>query len=152
MITINRSSFFCLVVLVLLLVPPFVSAQESKGAWILGPWEGKHSGPRTLDDATRFEFAAKGDVIHWKMNRKGQILVPAAGGLASKNGEWEASGIVKQISDTTVTLEGTYDSSSIAAVVGRGLSYELSGNTSSLSGYLYGANNRSLSISLQRVK
>ena len=43
-------------------------AQDSKASWILGVWEGKHSGPRISGDETRFEFVADGDVMLFKFN------------------------------------------------------------------------------------
>ena len=40
-----------------------VGAQDSKTSWILGVWEGKHTGPFIPDDTSRFEFVADGGTI-----------------------------------------------------------------------------------------
>lgn len=151
---INWSSLFCLVSFLLLLSAPYpVSAQDSKGAWILGHWEGKHSGQAIPDDAARFEFVADGDVIKWTMNRKGRVTVRnAAGYVETREGDWQASGVVKKISEGSVELEGKYDSSSFSLVVGRSANYELNGTPETLQGKLWGVANVGIPIILRRMK
>jgi hypothetical protein len=131
-----------------------VPAQTSKGAWILGSWEGRHIAPTIPEDAARFELVADGDVIRWTMNRKGQIRLRQStpDGRYVQNGEWRASGVVKKISDGAVELEGKYDDSSFSAVVGRAVTYELTGTSEALDGYLVGAQNIHFPISLKRAK
>lgn len=131
-----------------------VGAQSLKGSWILGTWEGRHIAPTIPEDTTRFEFVDEDGVIKWTMDRKGQIRLRRStpGGDTVQNGEWQASGTVKRISQTAVELEGKYDRSSFPAVVGRAVVYELKGGPDALEGYLVGAQNVHFPISLRRVK
>jgi hypothetical protein len=122
-------------------------AQTANGAWIVGAWEGKHNAPTIPEDATRFDFEADGEVIRWTMSRKGQIRLRRSdpGGSIVQNGTWKASGVVSRITDDAVELEGKYDESSFAGVVGRSIGY-------ALEGYLIGAQNQRFPISLKRLK
>ena len=87
------------------------------------------------------------------MSRNGQIRPRRTDGpFVVQDGEWQASGIVKKISEGTVELDGKYDSSSFQWVVGRPAMYELEGTAEALSGYLVGAANVSVAVSLRRVK
>lgn len=119
-------------------------AQQTDTKWLVGVWRGAHSGRNVSDDMARFEFKEEEGKIKWKMVRTGQIF--------GQRGEWEASGIVVKISESSVDLDGKYDWSNFPSIEGQPLKYSLTRSGDSLEGYGLGALNVPFPLSLEKVK
>ena len=131
---------------VVLIAAARLSAQETPGKWILGVWEGEHTGfVTTAQDSTRFTFIEDGGTIRWKMERKNTL-----------GRYWDASGTVTKIDESLVELVGKYDSTNTDSrylrVTDSPLRYSLRGDEATMQGQAIGANNSVFSVVLRRAK
>ena len=123
-----------------------VYAEEAPGKWLLGTWVGKHEGMTITSDEARFEFKEDGGVIRWKMDRKGVIR--------GRSAYWEASGTVTKVDESSVELDGKYDSTNMddryARRTGSPLKYSLVRIEDMLKGNALGATNLTIPVTLKK--
>lgn len=124
-------------------------AQDATGKWILGAWEGAH-GPATYvrSDSSRFEFREENGKIRWTMVRSSTLANVYSQGPQ----EYEASGAVSKITDSSVEFEGAYDKATSFQTVGSPLKYSLTKKGESLEGFGIGKSNFAFTVVLKRAR
>ncbi len=121
-------------------------AQDASGKWILGVWEGAH-GPANFirSDSSRFEFREEDGKIRWTMVRSSTFNY---GGPQ----DFEASGEVSKITESSAELTGKYDKATSLQTIGSPLKYSLTKKGESLEGFGIGTNNYMFPVILKKAK
>lgn len=112
-------------------------------AWILGRWETveRHSG--SVDGTGQFEFRQEGQLVKWRMLRSGWF--------SGVHTTQTASGSVRRVSESTIELSGTYESSNLGNVIGTPVRHSFIRAGSSLRGWEASGNGGRSPLSLRRL-
>lgn len=113
-------------------------------AWILGTWETVERQSGSVDGVGQFEFRQDGPLLKWRMVRSGWFT-----GVHTTQ---TAAGSVKKVSESTVELNGTYESSNLGNVVGTPVRHSFTRTGSSLRGYEATGSGAQAPLSLRRVQ
>lgn len=118
-------------------------AVETVPTWLLGKWETveRHSG--SVDGIGEFEFRQEGPMVKWRMVRSGWFS-----GVQTTQ---TASGAVKSVSESTVELSGTYESSNLGNVAGTAVKHSFIRSGNSLRGYEATGNGARAPLALRRA-
>ena len=94
---------------------------DGAGLWIIGTWEGVHTGAGVTRDSSRFEFTHDSrSGLRWKMTRSGIV--------DGRTISLTASGTLTPVNEWFLEAVGSYDYSSVAGIAGRGVRYSFSKN------------------------
>lgn len=130
------------------LVPFPHAAAQDVGAWLIGTWNGAHSG--SSDDATVFHFKPdKGGIVR-TMERKGTVYTVAGGTRIHV----EAAGTITKATEAEAEAVGVYTFSHppLSREQSSTINYTFARNGDVLPGSLLGANNFIVPITLSRRK
>lgn len=116
---------------------------EPSQEWIIGKWQTVEGRSGGVDGVGQFQFREDRGQIRWTMARSGWVS-----GVQTTQ---KASGSVRKMTDTTVELVGTYESSNLGNVEGHPLKHSLVRDGLGLTGYETGDDARQSALALKKV-